>query len=79
MQGMLISGCAMVVLIWNYHYNENFLVSKVYRLSSTGFSTEEVKAGKTALVLKSHPLRNVCDFICEKLPSSLQCCCRHSP
>ena len=27
MQGMLMSGCAMVVMIWNYHYNENFLVS----------------------------------------------------
>lgn len=78
MQGMLISGAAMLLAIWNYHYAENLLVSKLYRLSSRSLTEEGIKVGKQALVLKKFPLINICDFICEKLPHSLQCCFRNS-
>lgn len=45
-QSLLFSGVAIFVGIWNYHYNENLLVSKLYRLSSASLSEAEIKAGK---------------------------------
>ena len=45
-QSLLFSGVAIFVGIWNYHYNENLLVSKLYRISSTSLTQAEVKAGK---------------------------------
>lgn len=71
MQGMLISGAAMLLAIWNYHYMENFLVTKLYRLSEENEDGAGLKAKKKELVLKSLPFRNLSDYICEKLPSSL--------
>ena len=34
MQGMLIAGAAFLLSIWNYKQLDNFLVGKLYRLSS---------------------------------------------
>lgn len=34
MQGMLMTGCAFLLTIWNYQHLDNFLIAKLYRLST---------------------------------------------
>lgn len=46
MQGLLISGCAFWLGIWNYHFLDNFLVTKLYRLSTAELTKQESRAGK---------------------------------
>ena len=46
MQGMLISGAALILAIWNHNHLENYLVSKLYRLSSTPFEGDHLGANR---------------------------------
>lgn len=43
MQGMLISGCAFVLAIWNYQNLDNFLVAKLYRLSTAAYKSDDFR------------------------------------
>ena len=71
-QGILISGAALIVGFWNYHWLENYLVSRLYRIekqdarqkvySSTKDRTEKVQISK---------LCGLRDCICNLLPSCL--------
>ena len=78
MQSMLISFFALIIMIWNFHYAENYLVTKIYRLSDASMCGTEITTDKQELKLKFLAIRNVCDYFCEKLPHRFQCCCRHS-
>ena len=78
MQGLLISGCAVWLGIWNYHFLDNFLVTKLYRLSTAELTKQESIAGKQHLVFNANPLRSISDYFCEMLPNKWQCCDRHS-
>ena len=46
MQGLLISGAALMLAIWNYNYAENLLVSQLYHLNSQSLTEEDIKAGR---------------------------------
>ena len=46
MQGLLVSWCAVWLGIWNYHFLDNFLVTKLYRLSTAELTKQESRAGK---------------------------------
>lgn len=78
MQGMLISGAALVLTIWNYNHLENFIVTKLYRLSSSSLSLidDDIDSDSEKKRLKPRPMTNFVDYICEKVPSSVKCCCR---
>ena len=69
MESMLITGFLYLLSIWNYHYLENYLVARLYRVHNSMFTDEEIKAGKNGLVLKPFPVRNLTDFFCEMLPA----------
>ena len=78
MQGILISGAAMVLTIFNHNHLENFIVTKLYRLSSgsLGLTDDENDRYSEKKRLKQRPMTNFIDYICEKIPSSVKCCCR---
>ena len=48
MQGMLISGCAFVLTIYNYGHLDNFLVSKLYRLRTSAHGYDDFRPSKRA-------------------------------
>ena len=61
LQGILISGAAMLLSISNYNNLDNFLVTHLYLLHSSLTDTEP-EVMKTSLI--SNPL----DCLCSKLP-----------
>ena len=77
---ILLSGFAFLLTIWNFHHAENFLVTKLYRLSASKFSDDEIVAGKQSLMLKTLPIRNICEYCTELLPHKIKglCRCLHS-
>ena len=82
MQGILLSGCALVLLMWNYAYLENFLVSRLYKLSSHAFPFDDFRKAKSYdQSLNPRKYNNCADFFYDKLPNCLRCCCqsRKSP
>ena len=48
MQGMLISGCAFVLAIYNYRHLDDFLVSKLYRLSTSAHGYDDFRPSSRA-------------------------------
>ena len=66
MQGILISGSAIFLGIWNYQNIDNLVVSKLYRL----------KLEKEEAYEKMVPqgMRGPLDFICDRLPRRCKGC-----
>ena len=78
MQGILISFAAIFLGVWNYHFMDNFLVTRLYRLGQIKLQRTSEEFGKQQLVLTNSSLRSICDYFCEKLPSCCQCCFQKS-
>ena len=61
MQGILISGAALLLSIFNYNNLDNFLVTRLYLLHSSKTDTEPE-------VMKASLICNPIDYLCSKLP-----------
>ena len=72
-QGLLISGGAYLLAIWNHNNLDNFLLTRLYRLASS-------KNGSASEALVAKTLSNPVDYCCYKLPKKMNCCreSRHS-
>ena len=69
MQGLLISGGAMFITIWNYNHFDNILVTYLYRINSHNLRQE---TGTSERLIA--PLTNPIDYICDKLPKKCKRC-----
>ena len=77
MQGMMLSGAALILLMWNFNYLENFLVSRLYKLSSHAFPFDDFRSRKSYdQSLNPKKYSNCADYFYDKLPNCLRCCCK---
>ena len=80
MQGMLMTGCAFLLTIWNYQHLDNFLIAKLYRLSTNAHKQDDLRPKRKGdNLLKPIPCQNLIDYFADKAPRFLQCGCRSSP
>ena len=74
-QGIMISAVAIVVSIWNYNWLDNFLVSRLYRIEKRDAKKKvyECLEDRTEK-MRISSISSLRDYICDSLPSCLQCC-----
>lgn len=85
MQSMMINGCSIILVMWNYNHLDNFLVTKLYRKKAKTQSNDchqddDQPPDRVSIRSKAESLKspNFCmspfDFFCDKLPNRWQCC-----
>ena len=69
-----MSGAAFFLLVWNYNYFDNFMVTRLFKLEKVDADKLEIKSlFARSSFMNTQILDNPKEYFCELVPSCLKC------
>ena len=75
MQGVLMSGMAYLLTIWNYNYFDNYMVTRLYKMEKEDADKQgHLTFWRRSSFVWPRKFYNPKEFICDTIPKKLRCC-----